>query len=181
MTPFPYRRRIATLRRAAALVLALGIAAAPLVAGEPKSGVFSDDFETGECSMWSASSNPLAAPDADGDTYGDLSQPTVICQLPEGFVFDLGDCDDGQSSVHPGAFELCDGADNDCEPTTPNGQDEAWYGLPCDGGDTDLCEEGTYSCVKASQFCNDSSGDDVEICNGKDDDCDGFIDEGCED
>ncbi|MDP6931563.1 MAG: putative metal-binding motif-containing protein, partial [Myxococcota bacterium] len=36
--------------------------------------------------------------DADGDGYGSTE-----------------DCDDSDAAVHPGAAELCDGIDNDCD------------------------------------------------------------------
>ena len=51
-------------------------------------------------------------------------------------------------------------------------------GHACDGADSDLCEEGTYACESGSLVCSDTTGDNVEVCNGVDDDCDGQIDEG---
>ncbi len=33
--------------------------------------------------------------------------------------------------------ELCNGRDDDCDPSTPDGADEIWLGNPCDGADTD--------------------------------------------
>jgi len=74
-------------------------------------------------------------------------------------------------------LELCDGADNDCDASTDDGDDELWLGNACDGLDTDLCEEGTFSCVQGSQTCSDDSGDDLEICDDElDNDCDGYAD-----
>lgn len=68
--------------------------------------------------------------------------------------------------------EQCDGIDNDCDPSTVDGSEEEWYLQPCDGSDSDLCEEGEYDCVSGSQVCGDSTGDILDLCNGDDDDCD---------
>jgi hypothetical protein len=57
-------------------------------------------------------------PDADGDGYGDRSQPTASCDPDAGLVADGTDCDDTDAAVHPGAMELCNGADDDCDVTT---------------------------------------------------------------
>lgn len=53
--------------------------------------------------------------DADGDGYGDINNSIYICGTDHtGYVMDNTDCDDTQSSVNPGAAEICDGLDNDC-------------------------------------------------------------------
>ena len=51
-------------------------------------------------------------------------------------------------------------------------------GSPCDGPDGDLCKEGTLHCG-ASPQCSDTTGTNVELCNGVDDDCDGVVDDSC--
>ncbi len=53
--------------------------------------------------------------DSDGDGYGNLAVSTAACAAPNGFVANNGDCDDGDASIKPGAAELCDGKDNDCD------------------------------------------------------------------
>ena len=68
-------------------------------------------------------------------------------------------------------LDLCDGVDNDCNPGTPDGSADPAIGVPCDGPDTDLCAEGTSSCVAGSPSCSDATGDSLELCNGIDDDC----------
>ena len=55
--------------------------------------------------------------DADGDGYGDPGALTAACAAPPDHVADAGDCDDGNPSAYPGAPELCDGVDNDCNHT----------------------------------------------------------------
>ncbi|MCB9744160.1 MAG: putative metal-binding motif-containing protein, partial [Alphaproteobacteria bacterium] len=53
--------------------------------------------------------------DADGDGYGDASSTSEACEQPGGSVSDDTDCDDGDATVNPGATELCDGTDQDCD------------------------------------------------------------------
>ncbi len=55
-------------------------------------------------------------PDADGDGWGDeISPPATACEAPDEHVADNTDCDDTQKFVYPGAPELCDSLDNDCD------------------------------------------------------------------
>ncbi len=57
--------------------------------------------------------------DRDGDTFGDPSMSQVACDgRPAGFVTNNTDCDDraGPGPLrYPGATEVCDGLDNDCD------------------------------------------------------------------
>ncbi len=143
--------------------------------------IFSDGFESGECATWSASWNPPGAPDFDLDTFGDATQPTVYCQLPDGFVPNVSDCNDDDAFVHPGAAELCNGVDDDCNANSPDGGADSQVGFPCDGADSDLCNEGVTACVNATIACGDATGSTVDLCNGTDDDCDVGSADGSED
>ena len=53
--------------------------------------------------------------DADGDGYGESSTYTFRCEAPAGYVHDATDCLDSDGTVYPGAQELCDGTDSDCD------------------------------------------------------------------
>ena len=61
--------------------------------------------------------------DNDGDGFG-AGEPTRDCDYPSG-LYSLNnlDCDDSDSSVYPGAFEICDGKDNDCDGEVDEGFD----------------------------------------------------------
>jgi len=65
--------------------------------------------------------NPAAVwyEDADRDGHGSATS-VAACQPPEeeGYVAAPGDCDDTLAAVYPGAMEVCDGLDNDCDPAT---------------------------------------------------------------
>ena len=69
------------------------------------------------------------------------------------------DCDDGEPLSLPGGDEVCDGLDNDCDPTTIEGDD-------ADGDGVTVC---TGDCDDANPAIHP---DAAEACNGIDDDCD---------
>ena len=74
--------------------------------------------------------------------------------------------------------DICDGLDNDCDPSSADGSEDPLDGTACDGPDTDECLEGTYSCEPTGLSCSDNTTSTAETCNGLDDNCDGNVDEG---
>ena len=72
--------------------------------------------------------------DGDSDGYGDAGSTTDSCSPPSGYVADATDCDDGDSGVHPGATETCDGVDQDCSGTL------SWLEVDADGDGLLTCE-----------------------------------------
>jgi len=109
-----------------------------------------------------AADAPSWYPDRDGDGYGDDALSLTSCTAPRGYVAFAGDCDDGDSSVNPGAAEDCARA----------------VDVNCDGSVAyaDADADGYAACTE----CDDSDAltnpAGVEVCNGRDDDCDGDID-----
>ena len=53
--------------------------------------------------------------DKDDDGYGDPDNEVEACTPPFGYVEDNTDCDDTLYTVNPGAEEICDLLDNDCD------------------------------------------------------------------
>jgi hypothetical protein len=52
--------------------------------------------------------------DADADTYGDPNAPLTACVQPAGSVTNTDDCDDTSAAIFPGALEICNNLDDDC-------------------------------------------------------------------
>ncbi len=107
--------------------------------------------------------------DSDNDGYGDaFSGPITQCARPIGYklAFELvalnTDCDDNYNSIHPGAPEICDGLDNNCNNMTDEGvgatyyrdQDGDGYGNPAMGLQACSPPQGY---VSNNSDCNDGS------------------------
>ena len=78
------------------------------------------DTDDDDSSLDTTTQSTLYA-DADTDGYGDASASINTCSQPTNYVSDATDCADGDSAIHPGATESCDGADNNCNGTTDEG------------------------------------------------------------
>jgi hypothetical protein len=53
--------------------------------------------------------------DADGDGFGNASVSVTACEMPPGYVTAAGDCADEDPLRYPGAKEICNGLDDDCD------------------------------------------------------------------
>ena len=129
--------------------------------------------------------------DNDGDGFGNPFIPTNSCSQPSGFVANDQDCDDSFSSIFPGAPELCNGVDDDCDGLIDSADpdligSQTWFG-DFDGDGFGNIGNAIQACTPPNGFvsnsldCNDNDATinpaSIEICNGIDDDCDGLVDD----
>ena len=122
--------------------------------------------------------------DNDGDGFGRSDESVMACSAPPGFAVVPGDCNDDFPNANPGvATDVCDGTlDNDCDGAVDEGC-ECAVGEPprrCGVTDVGVCEFGEQSCIGGTLGpCSsvDPEGDE-ELCDDRDEDCDGDTDEG---
>lgn len=53
--------------------------------------------------------------DNDQDGFGDIYNPFQACNQPSGYEISSSDCNDSNAAIYPGATEIIDNADNDCD------------------------------------------------------------------
>lgn len=99
-----------------------------------------------------------------------------------------GICKDGKQSCSGGkwqstctgqtlpANETCDGQDNNCNGQTDEGNPGG--GQYCKANGTGACGDGTTVCENGKLVCKSSTPSSPEVCDGKDNNCNGQIDEG---
>lgn len=96
----------------------------------------------------------------------------------DGYTTCSGDCDDRNAATHPDAVERCDAKDNNCNGLTDDGFN---IGGVCTAGFGDCGREGRRRCAPdgLAAECDVKAGPPShELCDGRDNDCDGAIDNG---
>jgi len=105
--------------------------------------------------------------DTDTDDYGDLTAPQAACDAPAGFVADFSDCDDAVATTFPGATEVCNYTDDDCDGDTDEGTTVTYW------QDVDLDGEGGSS--MSGEFCEASPASGWSEDNTDCDDADAYV------
>ena len=104
----------------------------------------------------------------DGDDEDTCEDGKLVCG-PDGTALV---CDDELGT----SADVCNGVDDDCDGETD--EDYPTLGDACDGDDVDLCADGFIVCDEdGGAVCGDDAVSVADVCNGVDDDCDGFTDE----
>jgi hypothetical protein len=129
--------------------------------------------------------------DADDDGSGAPGVTVQACEAPAGYSADADDCNDGDGDVAPGASEVCNDVDDDCDdriddldPSLDPSDAPYFYDSDGDGFGTPArlsCHDFGFGWTDESGDCNDGQNSvfpgAVELCNSRDDDCDGATDE----
>jgi len=121
--------------------------------------------------------------DADQDGFGDDATATPFCQAPVNMIAVGGDCDDTDNAVYPGAPEVCDGLDNNCNGQFDEGLTFLNYYFDFDGDGFGIGNP-TVACSPITGYatqtgdCDDSNnavypGAADSEGNGIDENCDG--------
>lgn len=109
-------------------------------------------------------------PDGDGDNFGRADGVVSSCTPMSGYVLDNTDCNDADGTVFPGATEVCDGNDQNCD-----GRVDEVVGSSCPwqrclrGAALDICDGMTEVAMGLGRACG-LRRDGTVLCWGRNDD-----------
>jgi len=146
-----------------------------------------DNVAPGDTRQW--------AIDADGDGFGAVGSVVSSCSALEGHIEGDGeDCDDASAAIFPGAEEVCNGADDDCDLLVDDGDPSVNASIggvvvydDADGDGYGNVDTARFSCELPGGAsdnpldCDDEDAaiqpDAQEVCDTVDNDCDGATDD----
>ena len=125
--------------------------------------------------------------DSDLDGFGNPTLIASACEAPSGFVSNGSDCDDTDENSYPGAEEICDDVDNNCNEEVDEGLGQMFYtdadgdGFGNEASPVQACEiQAGLSTI--AEDCDDGNAQisplAQEVCDDIDNNCDGQVDEG---
>ena len=124
--------------------------------------------------------------DADGDGFGDIDQSTLLCEPTEGYSHENTDCDDLNDAIYPGAEELCDGLDNNCDGVSDDANLQVLY-QDNDGDGFGTEQSAVETCLDLEGYvlqggdCADTVPEvfptATELCDAIDNNCDAVVDD----
>ncbi|WP_338872355.1 putative metal-binding motif-containing protein [Myxococcus stipitatus] len=128
--------------------------------------------------------------DADGDGMG-TGEAVQRCLPVMGWSRRTGDCNDSNREINPDAQEVCDEVDNNCVGGVDEGFDKNWY-VDADGDGAVSEASLVVQCQRPAGYmhrppnlafdCRDDQAFNTpgktEICDNRDNNCDGVADEG---
>ena len=132
-------------------------------------------------------------PDMDGDGFGDTTKGVDAAQAPSGYIAKDGDCNDHDNKVHPGANEICDTIDNNCDgkiddadPAIDPSTMHTFYRDADADGFGATADQPKKACAMPSGYaatntdCDDTNAavnpSAVEVCDHVDNNCNGQVD-----
>jgi hypothetical protein len=127
-------------------------------------GVWTSTGETAECGCGA-------------ETLVNLNVETIpVTDVDQdGYTVAQGDCNDNNANIHPGATDLCNGVNDDCDAST----DEDYIVTATSCGVGACARAGQLQCVGGvpTDSCSAGAPASDTNCNNIDDDCNGAVDE----
>lgn len=100
--------------------------------------------------------------DSDGDSFGDPASTIHACSVLTGYVSDSTDCNDASATSYPGAAEICNGMDDDCDTEIDEGLIYSTYFADADGDTYGDSASTLLSCsLPAGYVTNNTDCDDL--------------------
>ena len=134
---------------------------------------------------FTVSTGTIWYPDTDGDGFGNGNAGVFSCDSPDDYVANGLDCFDGLATTYPGAPELCDNLDNDCDELIDEGMELSTFYVDADGDGFGSAVLIAQACIAPEGFvsnlddCNDASEDvfpgATGTAEGFDNDCNGAV------